>query len=73
VIAVVGHLLPLRGHGLNDVFVLCGQLRVADAAGDLHEGAEGFDGLDGEVGVVGEVAGEVVGGELILGIEAFGG
>ena len=41
------------------------------AAAICGVGAEADDGLDREVGVVGQVAGEVVGAELVLGIEAL--
>ena len=50
----------------------CGHCPLASRRGELRERAEGHDGLGREVDVVGEVAGEVVGAELVLGVEALG-
>ena len=44
---------------------------MVEEAGEVGVGGECVDGFDGEVGVVGDVAGEVVGGELVFGVEAF--
>lgn len=39
---------------------------VLGQGGDLGHGLEGDDALDGQIGLVGELAGEVVGGELVV-------
>ena len=71
VVAVVGHPRPAGRPGL-------GPARrsgrppglVAAHAGELAVARQAEDRLDREVGVVGQVAGEVVGAELVLGVEA---
>lgn len=51
----------------GDGGVLLGVGVVLGQGGDLGHGLQGDDALDGQVGLVDELAGEVVGGELVLG------
>ena len=45
---------------------------LVEAMSEIGVGGEAVDGLDGEIRVVGDVTGEVVGGELVLRVEAVG-
>ena len=67
VVAVVGLLHPLFGHVGGELAVRGGLVLLAGDVAELAEGAERDDGLERQVGIVGEMAGEVVGAELVLG------
>ena len=71
VVAFLRHADPLFGHGFRCGLILFGDGVLIEKVGEVGVGGEGVDGFDGEVGVVSDVAGEVVGRELIFGVEAF--
>src|SRR5260370_21132401 len=69
--AAVGLRRPTLGELRGERPVLRGERFVAAQAAQLREGAERDDGLGREIDVVSEMTREVVGGQLILRIEAL--
>ena len=71
-VAVGGHLLPLLRQLLGELRVLLRASALSPRhVGQLAVRRQGHDGLDREVGVVGQMAGEVVGAELVLRVESL--
>ena len=71
-IAVARHGLPLGRHRSHDGPIALREARLSYSAGDLDESAKSLDRFDREIGIMREVTGEVIGTELIFGIESFG-
>ena len=71
VIAVAGHLRPLRGKIFREAAVFFCLRIFAHCLGQPGIALQADNGFDREIGVVGQVSGEVVRAELIFGIEAL--
>lgn len=67
-----GEGLPLRVEGGGGGGVICGGCGVVAEECDFGHGGYADDAFDGEVGLVDELAGEVVGGELVARREGEG-
>ena len=70
-VAFGGDLHPMLGVRLGQIMVLRGVRRITAHAAQIAVSGQAEDGFDGEVGVVGQVAHEVIGAELVFGVQPY--
>ena len=70
-VPVAGHFFPLFGHFAGPLHVFFFNILVAQQAGHVAVGSDAQNGFYRQVGVVGQMAGKVIGAQLVFRIQAL--
>ena len=70
-VLIAGHFFPLFGHLAGLVHVFFFQVLFAQQAGHVTVRGDAQDGFYRQVGIVGQMAGKVVGAQLVFRIQAL--